>query len=86
MRPITKGQMLLKLASGQTFMQVKEIDMFKHWHGGVSDFREREVGQHSTIENRGSQVRMFVRNWRVLGFFSMDDFIEQYNNGFWEEK
>ncbi len=83
MERIDELKMISMLAAGATFKQTKKIKRYHDWYFGCK-WTDAIIGQHPVDNNRNIQVRMFVPNWRVLGFPDLEIFVEEYNNGDWE--
>ncbi len=80
----TNSEVIKMLSEGIEFRMTKNISRYKGMHCGTK-WTDAIVDQHPTSNNRDVEVRMYVPNWRVLGYPYLDSFVEEYNNGLWKE-
>lgn len=76
------NELIKMLSKGVTFKMTKSISRYKNWHSGTK-WNDAEVGEHFC--NKDSQVTMYVPKWRTLGYPDLQEFVEEYNDGLWEE-
>lgn len=76
------NEVIKMLSKGITFKMTKSISRYENWHSGTK-WNDAEVGEHFC--NKDSQVTMYVPKWRTLGYPDLKEFIEEYNDGLWEE-